>query len=334
VRVIRRRLAPLVAIVLTAASGAAPAQDRAASRALAESLFQHGKRLMQEGHPGQACPKFAESQRLEPALGTLLNLAVCHEQDGKTASAWAEFAAAAALAARNGEKERERLAREHLAALEPRLSRLTLAVPHPPVGLELRLDDSLLGEGAWETAVPVDPGPHQISAAAPGHQPWSQSLVVAPGPAVQHVEVVLQDAHGSAPVRASAPLPAVEVTPPVQPAATGSSRRRLASYVAGGIGAVGLGVGGYFGWRAFAEQKTVKRECLQSMCSGDGLAADDRAHRAARLANVGFAVGAVGLGTAAYLFFSEPTRPSAGSARWSLAPLGERGAIVNARGSW
>jgi hypothetical protein len=135
-------------------------------------------------------------------------------------------------------------------------------------------------------------------------------------------------------VPAPAPLPAVHITAPAKPAAPGTSGRRVASYVAGGIGLVSVGVGSYFGLRAFAEQKTVKRDCQESGCNDTGFAADDRAHRAARLANVGFAVGAVGMGAAAYLFLSEPASSSGPSAHWSLAPIGARGAIVTARGSW
>src|SRR2546421_10932747 len=107
-------------------SPSAGAQSRAADYPIAQALFEEGRTLMAGGHYTEACLKFAESQRLDAASGTLLNLAVCHEKLGKTATAWAEYNDVVAATLREGNAERQRIASERIRALEPRLCHLSV----------------------------------------------------------------------------------------------------------------------------------------------------------------------------------------------------------------
>ena len=86
----------LCAAGLASVTSDARAQARPEDRAAAESLFSDARRLMQAGDYEQACPKLEASRRLEPGLGTTLNLGDCYEKLGRTASAWGEFRGAAA----------------------------------------------------------------------------------------------------------------------------------------------------------------------------------------------------------------------------------------------
>ncbi|MEJ7735736.1 MAG: hypothetical protein WKG00_41925, partial [Polyangiaceae bacterium] len=70
------------ALVLMSLSSAARADDRAS----AQALFDAGKLLVADGKYAEACPKFEASFTLDRTLGTLLNLADCHEKVGKVAT--------------------------------------------------------------------------------------------------------------------------------------------------------------------------------------------------------------------------------------------------------
>jgi hypothetical protein len=174
-------LVPLVFSRLALAQGS--------DRAVAEELFRQGQSLMQAQRFAEACPKLAESQRLDPGTGTLLNLGVCHEREGKLASAWAEYNDVLTLAQRDGREDRVAYAKERIAAVEPRLSRLKIELsPGSDVPtLEVKLDGHVVGRPTLGVALPVDPGVHRVAASASGKRPWETSVTIPTGP----IEIVV-----------------------------------------------------------------------------------------------------------------------------------------------
>src|SRR5436190_16324151 len=171
----RRCLAAVLVLASFVSMGRARAEPSPEERALATTLFQEGRALMAVRKFGEACAKLEESQRLDPSGGTILNLALCHEQEGRLASAWSEFNEAALAARRDGRHDREQEALGHVRALEPRLSRLTIVVPAriQVDGLRVERDGRELGRGAWSTAMPVDGGEHRVRATATGRDPFA-----------------------------------------------------------------------------------------------------------------------------------------------------------------
>src|SRR5262249_47247009 len=122
----------------------------------------------------EACPKLLESYRIDPAIGTKFYLAECYEHIGRLASAWTYYLEVVDEAHREGAKDREKFATQRADALKPRLPRLVIkpagdlrGVP----GLAVQRDGMAVGEGMWDTPVPVDLGPHTIRATAPNKKP-------------------------------------------------------------------------------------------------------------------------------------------------------------------
>ncbi len=165
----RRFLA--ISLATTGMLGAPPpacAAPSAVDQQVAQTLFDNARRLIKDGKYAEACPMLEESQRLDPGGGTLLNLAICHEKQGKLATAHAEYSAALSLALAGNRADRQRTAQNALSALTPRLPRLRLIVADPPEGLTLSLDGTPLPRAAWAIPTPLDPGSHSIAVAAPG----------------------------------------------------------------------------------------------------------------------------------------------------------------------
>jgi tetratricopeptide (TPR) repeat protein len=145
------------------------------------ALFQEARALMSESKYGAACPKFEESLRIQPGIGTLYNIADCYEKLGHTAKAWRRFREAASEAASSGDAVRAAAAQERADALEPLLMKLSIdlsAGARAIAGLTLSRDGSPVPRGEWGVAVPVDPGNYRVSATAPGRRDWSSVVIV------------------------------------------------------------------------------------------------------------------------------------------------------------
>jgi hypothetical protein len=309
-------LRTVAAVALLIVPVTAQAQISAADKAAADALFKEGKELLDAGRAAEACGKLAESQRIDARLGTLLNLATCHETVGKTASAWAAYNEAAAQAAATRQGEREKFARGKLAELEAKLSKLTLVVAEPPPGLVVNLDGSELRAAALGTAIPVDPGPHVIEARAPGHVPWSAKVDAAPGPAERRVDV--PKLTSDAPPPPAAPPPASAPVPSPAP----SKVRSAAGLGAFAAGSAVLGAGVFFGLRTFALRDDAERDCVGDRCTQAGLDRYDDARTSATISTIAIPVGVLLMAAGAYFVLFQP---SADRSALAISPMGARG---------
>ncbi|MCU0680711.1 MAG: hypothetical protein MUF34_00340 [Polyangiaceae bacterium] len=309
----KARRAALASAICAALAGSARVAQ--ADPAGAEALFQAGRRLLQQGELDEACELLTESQRLDPSSGTLINLADCHERQGKTATAWAEFLGASRLAVLQKNTTRADEAGRRAALLESRLSYMTVRVAAPPPGLKVLRDGEPLHGVQQGARLPVDPGLHTIVAEAPGYQTLHLSVLVKPDGDHARVWVppLWDERSGPSappgvarPAAPSAPPPGRPIAAPEAPA-----WRPVVGYTAAGFGALSLGVGAFFGLKAMSTNHHAERACASfDNCSPRALEERRDANVEAWVANVGIGLGAASLALGGYLLFLEASKPA------------------------
>jgi serine/threonine-protein kinase len=307
-----------LAAVVWLSPGIVLAQATAEEKIGAEALFDEGKKLLSEGQLAPACEKLEASQRIDPAVGTLLYLAECYEKSGRTASAWATFREASSAARASGQADRARIGQERATRLEPRLVRLTIRVENENAsieGFQVKRRGEVVGKGLWGVPIPVDPGEQLIEASAPGYQPYSQRVSVdkQPGSATVPVLVKLVTVEPVAPKPSAAPpTQAAVISSTAAPgdAPAPSNAQVSVGITLGVVGVIGVGAGTYFGLRARSKNNEAKDHCPNSPKCNDreGVTLTDEAGQAATLSNIAFGVGGAALVAGGILLVTAPSK--------------------------
>lgn len=258
--------------------------------AKSNALFDEGKRLLEAGQVAEACAHFTESNQLAPRAGTLLNLGLCHEQQGKLVAARGELQKALAMARHDGRAARVQVATEHLAIVEGKLSWVKITAP-PNVSaerVEIRVDDEVI-ERRESASVPVEPGRHVVTASANGYRTRQTIVTIDKGTPQTSVAQF-------APLE---PIHTVERTPEespheVLPAADDGRLVRTTALIVGITGAV---VSVVLGAWALDRKSVVASHCNASkVCDETGGAAASTGRTLVVASTIAFAVGAVGFG--------------------------------------
>jgi len=147
--------------------------DPVSDSQLAQRLFEEARVLLARGEIPRACAAFSESQRLDPGAGTLLNLGLCHEREGKLGTAYFELEESLSRAERDHRDDRIVIARDALERLAPLAPKLTITkVDDAEVVVEL---DGSPFHATRAITIRADPGVHTLTASAPGRTPWRWS---------------------------------------------------------------------------------------------------------------------------------------------------------------
>jgi tetratricopeptide (TPR) repeat protein len=273
---VRGRASVLVLVTATAVASAQANPQGA-------KLFEEGRTLAKAGKYAEACAKFAASLEIDPAIGTQLNYADCHEKQGHNAEAWRLFDGAAD-AEKITNPERAKFARSRADALLPKLGVivLKLATPDAPM-LAVSINKRTLKAAPVIKEI-VEPGEAAITVTAQGAAPFQATPKVEPG-STQEITV---PAFGSA-----------AIDTPVSGPETHTKLRRkrsrvLLGYGLGGGGVVALGASVFIAMKAKSDydKQESNGNCVDGTCNGEGFKAQNDA---ISLANVGTVIGIGGL---------------------------------------
>jgi serine/threonine-protein kinase len=331
-RILAMSLATLGGVCTLASPALAQERDAAA----AQALFDQAVELTKQSKYDEACPKFQESNRLDPSIGALFQIANCHEQKGRVASAWALFLDVASQSRARAQLEREQVARERASKLEPRLPRLLVTVPEgsKTAGLEIRRNGILVGSAQWGTPMPVDPGEVELSISAPGKATLRQTVRLDESKTFSYSVPALAEAEAPAPVAAAkqpspAPLRAEPAAAPARQtssSATTSSARPWAIGL-GAVGVVGLGLSATFAILAKNQYDDSKAECDRddvNACSPHGIELRNSALTRGNVATVSFIAGGAALAGAGLVWLlsgSSTSKQSGAAAHFRAAPV-------------
>lgn len=312
------RAAPALALALALL---APRGALAQSQAAAEALFRSAQDAAEKGDWTTACDRFEESQRLEPAPGTVLNIARCREKLGAWASAWNRYSEAAQKLPPSD--PRAALAKRKVEELASKVPHVVLEAPPEGEGLRVMLGELEVARAMFGVPLPVDPGKVVIAVSAGGREDWTTTVEIVDG---ESRSVALELGPPS-----QEPAPSADGAAPSETPSPRASRGTAWPWLSLGVGGALLGAGvGFQVWAGNENTVVVERgECVGRECNLEGYEAAQRGQLAQTLGVAAFVGGAALGGLGVFLLVSEAgtspnsnvsmgVRPTAGGALLSL----------------
>lgn len=299
-------------VVLTTASASAQSEDAPTDEA--DRLIAEGVELRKQGNEREALAKFERAHSIRPTPRALAQM-------GLATKSLRMFVQAEDYLSRALQAEDDAWITENRPALGLALDvakkNLAWVDVRANVPGELSVDGNRVGELPLQAPLRVRVGVIRIDIRAEGYEAWSSTETLTGG-ATGTVNATLKRAPTVIP-KDKRPAPPID-RGPAEPRENES--RAIWTWSALGVGAAGVIVGTVFGVRSLSLKKDRDAECPTPSCtSSKGVELDQDARTAATWSTVGFAVGAVGLGTAAVLYLTQPTSTGRG-VTLRVTPLG------------
>jgi len=313
-----------LALLFSVSSAAYGAGNESDDLSKARAKFMRATELEQAGNYASALQALREVAQVRMTPNIRYHIALCEEKLGKLVAALGGYELALG--------EAESLGPEFQKEVEARANDLRARIPKIVIergtgaqAADIELDGVSLGASSIGVEVPLDPGPHDVTAKAPGYQTYTTTIEVAESK-VEKVSVKLEKLASTEPSRSgqSGTSP-IAVTEPSKP-------NRLVPYVIGGVGAAALLNSGLF----YILQRGKDSELL-SLCGSDrncqnadprpltkteqdkAVSLNNKMRTYATVTQVSLVAGIVAVGTAGVLILTEPKAAKPKTA-WFFAP--------------
>jgi hypothetical protein len=304
----RRSLPSLALVVALLGSPPAAAQD-AAELKKARAQFQQATELEQAKNWTAALQAFREVGQVRMTPQVRFHIAVCEEGLGRLVAALGGYELALADADKvnpdfKGEVE------ANVTKLRARIPKLVIERGAGAHAAAIELDGVAVGDSSVGVEVPLDPGPHAVTAKAPNHKPFDANVTLTEEQTL-HLEVTLEELPPEL-------LRAGVAPPPEKPPS------RVVPFVVGGVGVASLiGSGVLFGLRqsALSELKDAcgpgGKHCPPSKQSRYD---DLKFYHYGAEVTLGVGVAAVGTAGALLFFQRKKKEPASDTAQVQLLP--------------
>jgi hypothetical protein len=277
-------------LALASASQRAAADDGSTTSirrpSKADELFSRGKERLAVNDYAAACPLLAESYQLDPATGSMLALAICHERQGKLGSALRDYQEVVTRSRAENRPDREQAAQAQILALHSKVSTLTLLIAHKPPDLAIRVNDLPLAKDELGRPLPMDGGFVVIEVEAKDRATWTKHVTLADSGDALTVTI---PSLGEAPAALPVLPPPVVHTAPASPKPH-KKARFSASEVAGitmmSASAIGAAVAIGYTVKALHKNSESEDKCAGDLCTPAGREARLDARKAGDVATI------------------------------------------------
>lgn len=291
--------APALSVALVPAS--AQAQDKK-ELSKARAMFQRAIELEQAGNYSTALEQFRSVGEVRMTPQVRFHIASCEEKLGRLVTALGGYQLAIADADSVGDDFKSEVERA-VTRLQASIPKLVIQRGKGAEAAEIQLDGVAIGASSVGVPVPLDPGPHAVTAKAQGWLPFNQTVTVAENQET-NLSVELEPEPVEEDNRAFGANGAVD-----------RPKSNVLPYVIGGVGVASLiGSGVLFALRQ-TTLSDLEKKCDGLNCPGSASGQNQNLKVYNVAAQVTLGVGIAGVGTAVALLIiqkkhAQPAAPA------------------------